>query len=126
MEPKVELQEGTGVSTELEASFDAFAISPHGFDVHFQLRGPKVYKEALLLLELMVVDGFPPKARQQQQGFAPPIASEAPPEPAVPARRCQNPAHNGALLTLGWSEKTGKDYWFHDIGEERCFGRKPR
>lgn len=46
---------------ETPASFDVFAVSPHGFEVHFQIDGDKVYQEASKLLATMQKEGFCPK-----------------------------------------------------------------
>ncbi len=43
------------------ASFDVFAVSPQGFECHFQLNGEKVYQEAGKLLATMEKDGYKPK-----------------------------------------------------------------
>lgn len=40
------------------ASFDVFAVSPEGFEVHFQLAGPRVYHLSRELLEQMRLDGY--------------------------------------------------------------------
>jgi len=47
--------------TGAPASFDVFAVSPEGFEVHFQLAGEKVYSESRKLLAQMVKDGYAPR-----------------------------------------------------------------
>ncbi|MDP2727157.1 MAG: hypothetical protein Q8P59_06400, partial [Dehalococcoidia bacterium] len=44
-------------------SFDVFAVSKEGFEVHFQLFGEKAYCHALKLLEAMSKDGFTPRMK---------------------------------------------------------------
>ena len=43
-------------------SFDIFALSPVGFEIHVKLEGDKVYADAMRLLERMAADGFLPRA----------------------------------------------------------------
>ncbi len=43
-------------------NFDVFAVSPQGFEVHWQLQGEKVYEDAVKLLDKLQRDGF--KARE--------------------------------------------------------------
>lgn len=46
-------------------SFDVFAVSPQGYEVHFQLNGEKVYEGAVKLLAALNKDGFMPKMMYQ-------------------------------------------------------------
>jgi hypothetical protein len=40
------------------SSFDIFAPSPQGYEVHYPLEGEKVYGESLQLIARMLQDGF--------------------------------------------------------------------
>jgi hypothetical protein len=42
-------------------SFDIFALSPVGFEIHVKLEGDKIYADAMRLLERMAADGFLPR-----------------------------------------------------------------
>ena len=49
-------------TTKPAVSFDVFAVSKEGYEVHFQLSGEKAYCHGLKLLEAMNKDGFTPRA----------------------------------------------------------------
>lgn len=49
-------------------SFDVFALSKEGYEIHVQLSGDKAYTAALKLLETMSKDGFTPRTTHGAYG----------------------------------------------------------
>lgn len=99
--------------TGAPASFDVFAVSPEGFDVHSQLNGEKVYTEAHSLLERLVADGFKP--REQRRQSRPAKTPDGPPCPVhgVPFR-----TYNKDGKT--WQAHRQGDGWCHNANKEQA------
>lgn len=70
------MDKATDTTPKPAVSFDVFAVSKEGYEVHFQLAGEKTYCHALKLLEVMSKDGFKP--RPMKPAFAPKVKSDGP------------------------------------------------
>ena len=70
-------------------SFDVFALSPQGYEVHFQIQGDKVYDDALRLLEKLDKDSFKVRGKNGHQQ-----APESPERAATSEHYCQG--------SMGW------------------------
>lgn len=77
-------------TTKPAVSFDVFAVSKEGYEVHFQLAGEKAYCHGLKLLEAMNKDGFGP--RPMHSGKPAPKAHQS---GAADTQVC--PVHNATM-----------------------------
>ena len=90
--------------TGAPASFDVFAVSPEGLEVHFQLSGEKVYAESRKLLAQLVADGFTPRTQRAGRG------SQAP----------QGPLCEQHGVNFRQYAKDGKTWFAHKQGDGWC------
>ncbi len=84
------------------ASFDVFAVSPEGYEVHIQLNGQRVYDDGRRLLAQLARDGFKPRpGRVARKDEVIPAAAHAEPQPEeTGSRRANNraAAHQDELI----------------------------
>ncbi len=88
------MDKATETTSKPAVSFDVFAMSKEGYEIHFQLSGERAYCHALKLLEAMSKDGFKP--RPSKPAFTPKVKSDGAPKGngADPASGEVCPVHN--------------------------------
>lgn len=94
-------------------SFDVFAQSASGYDVHFQISGDHVYRDALLLLERMAKDGFLQRPTSRAIAQAEAQATVHTPQP---------PASNGMWCPVHGEKKVKASQFNSGL---YCAGRLP-
>lgn len=87
-------------------SFDVFAVSPQGLEVHWQLQGDKVYEDAVKLLEKLEKDGFKPREMGRPRAKA-----------SQPAQDSQTPFCQEHKVSFKPYSKDGKTWYSHKMND---------
>lgn len=96
-------------TTRPAVSFDVFAVSPQGYEIHFQLSGEKAYCHAVKLLETMSKDGF---TARPSKSTSTPRAKPAGADNATDTQVCA--VHNA---TMKRHEKDGNSWYSHKLAD---------
>ena len=100
--------------------FDVFAVSPQGFEVHFQLQKVEtgVYEDAIQLMEKMEQDGF--IARNGGHRIIPSAEEKDAAKEESAAHYCKE--HNQARKR--YTNDKGDEWWSHKNKDGWCNEKK--